>query len=230
MKKSERLFYIYNLLRTGASFSIADLVEKCDVSERTVYRDIADLSAYIPLYYDDGYRLLSITPPAFPLPHPFSMSDLILISRCLEVSPFNALPVVGRKIDSVLHKTRDIMPPNPREGADVAHYVEVIDGNPPDSSNAKRNLMILERAIRDNRVALCSYKRDNGNTAEEETGPLGLIHYNGDWFYAARAILRNEDTLINVETIERAEILEDRYIPGSRDLRAFFGEIIGNNR
>jgi|GEM_PF-1742034 len=230
MKKSERLFYIYNLLRTGASFSIADLVEKCNVSERTVYRDIADLSAYIPLYYDDGYRLLSMTPPAFPLPHPFSMSDLILISRCLEVSPFNALPAVGRKIDSVLHKTRDIMPPNPGEGADVAHYVEVVDGNPPDSSNAKRNLMILEKAIRDKRVALCSYKRDNGNTAEEETGPLGLIHYNGDWFYAARAILRNEDTLINVETIERAEILEDRYIPVSRDLRAFFGDILGNNR
>ncbi len=230
MKKSERLFYIYNLLKTGASFSIADLVEKCNVSERTVYRDVADLSAYIPLYYDDGYRLLSITPPAVPPPHPFSISDLLLISRCLEASPFNALPAVGRKVDSVLHKARDIMPPDPEDGTDVAHYVEIIDGNPSDSTNAKRNLTILEKAIRDKRVALCSYRRDNGNTAEEETGPLGLIHYNGDWFYAARIIVRNEDTLINVETIEKAEILEDRFVPVSRDLRAFFSDILENNR
>jgi predicted DNA-binding transcriptional regulator YafY len=230
MKKSERLFYIYSLLQTGASFSVADLVEKCNVSERTVYRDIADLSAYIPLYYDDGYRLLNITPPAVPLPHPFSMSDLLLINRCLASSPLNALPVVGRKVDSVLHKTRDIMPADPEDSKDVAHYVEIIGESRPDSTNAKRNLRILEKAIRNKRVALCSYRLDNGNTAEEETGPLGLIHYNGDWFYAARVIVRDEDTLINVNTIERAEILEDRFVPVSRDLRAFFSDILNNNR
>ncbi|UCE26842.1 MAG: WYL domain-containing protein [Candidatus Coatesbacteria bacterium] len=229
MKKSERLFYVYNLLKTGASFTIADLVEKCNVSERTIYRDIADLSAYIPLYYDDGYRLLNLTPPAVPLPLPFSTSDLLLINRCLKATPLNALPAARRKVDSVLRKTRDVMRANPEDGVDVANYAEVIGGKPPDSKNEQRTLRLLEKAIRDRRVALCSYKRDNGGPVEEETGPLGLIHYNGDWFYAARVIARNEDALINVNTIERAEIIDKEFVTVSRDLRAFFNDILKGN-
>jgi predicted DNA-binding transcriptional regulator YafY len=230
MKKSERLFYVYNLLNTGASFTIADLVEKCGVSERTIYRDINDLSAYIPLYYDNGYRLLNLTPPAVALPQPFSTSDLLLIIRCLKTTPLNALPAAGRKVDSVLGKARDVIRMSPENGTDVASYVEVIGGKPPDSEGERRTLRLLEKAMRGRRVVLCTYKRVNGDSVEDETGPLGLIHHNGDWFYAARIIARNEDMLIKVDSIEKTEITDKEFLTAFRDLRAFFKDILKDDR
>ena len=61
MKKTERLIYILVLLRNNRQgLRAASLARKCGVSERTIYRDIISLSlANIPIYNDNGYKLLS---------------------------------------------------------------------------------------------------------------------------------------------------------------------------
>ena len=84
MRKIERLLYILSLLKVNKRFQIADLVERCGVSERTIYRDIVDISASnIPIYYDDGYRLLpgGATPPTC-----FSKKETKFLKRLLSTS------------------------------------------------------------------------------------------------------------------------------------------------
>ena len=59
MRKIERLLYILSLLRTNHWLKASDLARKCEVSERSIYRDIISISeANIPIYFDGGYRLL----------------------------------------------------------------------------------------------------------------------------------------------------------------------------
>jgi len=58
MTKSERLLYILGLLKVRKKITIEQLSEKCDVSRRTVYRDMVSLSNMnIPIYCDHGYGL-----------------------------------------------------------------------------------------------------------------------------------------------------------------------------
>jgi predicted DNA-binding transcriptional regulator YafY len=59
MKKSERLLYILSLLRTRKRLRAKDLAIKCEVTERTIYRDICSISgSNIPIFFDDGYKLI----------------------------------------------------------------------------------------------------------------------------------------------------------------------------
>jgi|WetSurMetagenome_2_1015567.scaffolds.fasta_scaffold36162_4 predicted DNA-binding transcriptional regulator YafY len=59
MKKSERLLYILSLLRTRKRLRAKDLAAKCEVTERTIYRDICSISgSNIPIFFDDGYKLI----------------------------------------------------------------------------------------------------------------------------------------------------------------------------
>jgi predicted DNA-binding transcriptional regulator YafY len=57
-RKIKRLLNLIILLRTGEGIKINDLAKRCGVSERTIYRDLSDLTASdIPICYDRGYRL-----------------------------------------------------------------------------------------------------------------------------------------------------------------------------
>lgn len=57
-KKAERLFCLANILSSGRGYRAAELAETLGVSERTIYRDVVDLSDLVPIYYDHGYRVL----------------------------------------------------------------------------------------------------------------------------------------------------------------------------
>ena len=60
MKKAHRLLFILNLIRSRRNLKARDLAKECEVSERTIYRDINAISeANIPIYYDNGYKFLT---------------------------------------------------------------------------------------------------------------------------------------------------------------------------
>jgi predicted DNA-binding transcriptional regulator YafY len=59
--KYDRLLYILNLLRSRNNSRASDLAEESEASERTIYRDVIDLSsANIPIYFDDGSLLYEV--------------------------------------------------------------------------------------------------------------------------------------------------------------------------
>jgi predicted DNA-binding transcriptional regulator YafY len=66
LRKIERLLHILSILKANKRVQLNDLVRRCGVSERTIYRDIVDISASnIPIYYDNGYRIMpdGVVPP-----------------------------------------------------------------------------------------------------------------------------------------------------------------------
>ncbi len=58
MTKAERLLFLSNLIRNRGPVFVEELASECEVSSRTIYRDINSLSRMnFPVYYDNGYRL-----------------------------------------------------------------------------------------------------------------------------------------------------------------------------
>ena len=85
MAKYDRLLYILNLLRSRRTLNAARLAEECQVTERSIYRDLISLSeANVPIYYDNGYKLASEN---FLPPLNFTFEEYSCLMLALDSSP-----------------------------------------------------------------------------------------------------------------------------------------------
>lgn len=99
MTKTERLLFLINLFRVRRSLSLGELSSECDVSRRTIYRDMVSLSAMnINLNYDGKYRLANdITLP----PLSFTRDEQEIIGYCLADSALIKSPKMQKQIKSI---------------------------------------------------------------------------------------------------------------------------------
>jgi predicted DNA-binding transcriptional regulator YafY len=85
MTKAERIMFLINLIRSGDAGSIDELSEKCDVSPRTIYRDLESLQKMnIPVYFDAGYHIKEEADLSF---LDVDAGDAELIIFCLRNNP-----------------------------------------------------------------------------------------------------------------------------------------------
>jgi predicted DNA-binding transcriptional regulator YafY len=95
MTKSERLVHHLRLMRTRRVVSIPQLCEACDVTPRTIYRDMTTLTKLnIPVYFDNGYRLEK--DDKLPL-REFDADDLELLCFCLRNNPLAEYDFFARR-------------------------------------------------------------------------------------------------------------------------------------
>ncbi|MCK4427433.1 MAG: HTH domain-containing protein [candidate division Zixibacteria bacterium] len=85
MAKADRLLLILNLLRSRRNLKASNLAKECEVSERTIFRDIQALSeARVPIYFDSGYKLLT---DAFLPPLNFTVDELLTVYSRTQLRP-----------------------------------------------------------------------------------------------------------------------------------------------
>jgi predicted DNA-binding transcriptional regulator YafY len=102
MSKYARLLQVLNLLRSRPGISAKDLALDCQVSRRTIFRDILSLcSAEIPVFYDKGYRLL---PGTFLPTLNFDLDEYLTLKSILSADLFKNKNFLGNTILSVLSK------------------------------------------------------------------------------------------------------------------------------
>ena len=103
--KSERLMFLVNMLKTRRALSVQQMSSTCEVSERTIYRDLGSLSRMnIPIYYDNGYRLAREV--GFPGVD-FGVQDLELLCYCLRHHPLTDHPFFARRFRIIERKIRE---------------------------------------------------------------------------------------------------------------------------
>ncbi len=86
MKKLRNLIMLWNMFNRNRVVTLEAIMARCDVSDRTAYRYILDLSeANLPVYFDEearGYRLSS---DAQPLPTHLSAEEFVLVRLAAEM-------------------------------------------------------------------------------------------------------------------------------------------------
>jgi predicted DNA-binding transcriptional regulator YafY len=189
MRRADRLFQIVQYLRGGRLVTARQLAERLEVSERTVYRDVADLVACgVPIDGEAGVGY--ILRAGFELPPLMFTRDelaaLTLGARFVRAWGGARLAVGAEealvKIDAVLPEAekRAIAETNLFAlGFEMAESVrQVIDR--------------LDVAIRERRLMTLNYLSLDDETTQRVVRPLGLYHWGKAWTLAAWCELRDD--------------------------------------
>src|SRR5690606_20291246 len=169
MRRADRLFQIVGVLRRRRLVTAQLLAEQLEVSERTIYRDIADLIASgVPISGEAGvgYRL----DPSYRLPPllftPEEVEALVLGMRMVESWTDDGL---RRSARSVLDKIDAVVPGREREHLDrTALFSLSFPGQRQDLAQFGP----LRRAINEQRKVAFRYEDRNGATSERTVRPL----------------------------------------------------------
>jgi predicted DNA-binding transcriptional regulator YafY len=223
-KRSERLFHLINILRSGKGYGAAELARITGVSLRTLYRDVVDLSSLVPVYYDKGYRLL---PESYIANLTFTREELLAIKTAMKVPALAKASHLAAASRSALIKINEQLDRRFGDGAHAAaEDIDVhMDANPLTTAMV-RTLRVLEEAIAGRRTVQFAYRaayRDE--RTKREVDPYGLTFRVHSWYLIGRCHLRKCERVFRLDRIEAAKILPGKFTrPDEFSLEGFFAD------
>ena len=216
MRRAERLFQIIQILRRSKSIVRAcELAEELEVSERTIYRDIAALKAErVPIDGEAGigYRLGKgyDLPPLM-----FTQDELEALLIGARIVQTWADPELGRAADDLLAKIRAVLPRDLRPRLDGLQLVSPPSWRKPDVTI---DVARVRAWLHQQQKLRLSYQDEKGRQTERDIRPLTLAFYPPVWLLLAWCELRNDFRVFRIDRIIEAEFLQDRFgeEPGKR--------------
>jgi len=189
MRRADRLFQIVGLLDTSKAVTAHALAEALEVSVRTIYRDIQDLSmsgVAIEAEVGVGYRLMK----GFHLPSLMfdeeELAALMLGARMVQAWTDKAL---AQSAHQALRKIENMLPEKLRPELERAELF--VPGFNVDSMTQK-HLGILRGAIKKQHKVSYDYIRGDGQSSSRTVLPLGLFYWGRVWTLVAWCELRDE--------------------------------------
>ena len=208
MRRADRLFQIVQLLRRRRVTTAAQIAERLEVSERTVYRDIRDLSlSGVPVLGEAGigYRLgkdFDLPPMMFSVDE---IQALVLGARMVESWGDEELRRAARE---VLTKVEAVLPPSKRHRVqDTALFSLSFRVSP----EVRQNVGTLRRAIDDREKVHVDYADASGRPSGRVVCPLGLYFWGTVWTLGAWCELRQDFRNFRVDRIEEASLLGETF-------------------
>jgi predicted DNA-binding transcriptional regulator YafY len=208
MRRADRLFEIVHHLRGRRLTTAAQLAEWLEISERTVYRDIADLQkSGIPIDGEAGvgYRLH----PDFDLPplmfNHNEIEALVIGARMVESW---GGPGLAQGARSALSKIATALPKDKRATLDSSRLFSPDFFIDPRKSAQMDQLRV---AIDKRRSVQLDYRDMNGQSSQRRVRPLGLFFWGYAWSLGAWCDLRNDFRNFRLDRIEGCVVFDERF-------------------
>lgn len=182
MRRADRLFHIVQLIRGRRLTTAAFLAERLEVSERTVYRDVADLQHQgVPIEGEAGvgYRLGA----GFELPPlMFSEGEARALVAATRLAQAWLDPAMARDAEQALGKILSILPRQTRAAAEsLALYAPTFSVEPA----IQQTLQTLREAVQLRREVTIAYRDVAGQSSQRSLRPLGCFFWGRVWTLAA---------------------------------------------
>ena len=182
MRRADRLFHIVQLIRGRRLTTAAFLAERLEVSERTVYRDVADLQHQgVPIEGEAGvgYRLGA----GFELPPlMFSADEARALVAATRLAQAWLDPAMARDAEQALGKILSILPRQTRAAAEsLALYAPTFSVDPA----IQQSLQALREAVQLRRKVRVAYRDGAGQSSQRSLRPLGCFFWGKVWTLAA---------------------------------------------
>jgi len=215
MRRADRLFEIVHHLRGRRLTTAAQLATWLEVSERTIYRDIADLLASgIPIDGEAGvgYRLS----PDFDLPplmfNHNEIEALVIGARMVESW---GGPTLAQGARSALSKIAAALPKDKRTTLESSRLFS------PDffiNPQMGAQMDVLRKAIDAHRYVQLDYRDVNDKDSQRRLRPLGLFFWGGAWTLGAWCELRTDFRNFRLDRIVNSIVHDERFAdePGRR--------------
>ncbi|MCW8955908.1 MAG: YafY family transcriptional regulator [Gammaproteobacteria bacterium] len=188
MRRADRLFQIVQNLHPDRAITAHALAEQLEVSERTIYRDIQDLSlSGVPVTGEagQGYRLL----PGFQLP-PLMFNEeeieaLLLGARMVRAWTDKGL---ARAAHQALQKIEHVIPEKLKP---QLQRQDMIVPDFPMEGQAGEQLLVVRQAIKQQHKIDFNYVREDGQESIRRVHPLGLFYWGKVWTLVGWCELRD---------------------------------------
>lgn len=205
MRRADRLFQIVLLLGRRRAVTARELAEALQVSERTIYRDIADLSlSGVPVAGEAGVGYLMRGGFQLP-PLMFDADELAALALGSRMVQGWSDPELGRAAERALLKIEAVLPPTLKQRMDEQALL-VPDFHVLPQMIAP--LGLLRRAIGESHKVAFAYTRADGAASQRTVWPLGLFFWGETWTLGAWCELRGEyrsfrlDRMLNLAALD----------------------------
>ncbi|HEY1392311.1 MAG TPA: YafY family protein [Methylibium sp.] len=208
MRRADRLFQLVQLVRSRRLSTANWLAERLEVSERTVYRDIADLQAQgVPIEGEAGvgYRMRA----GFDLPPLMFTRDeaQALVAAVRLAQPRLDIALAGQA-EAALGKILAVLPAASRAAAEsLAVYAP--PAGPDEATRAR--LQQLRESTEARRKVKLHYLDLRERVSERIVRPLGCFYWGAVWTLAAWCEEREAFRNFRVDRIRQLEVLEERF-------------------
>ncbi|EIM75156.1 YafY family transcriptional regulator [Nitratireductor sp. L1-7-SE] len=198
MRRADRLFQIVQHLRGGRLVTARLLSERLEVSERTIYRDIADLqSTGVPIDGEAGVGYLMREGFELP-PLMFTRDEIVaLVAGARMVRAFGGA-AMARAAEEALIKIGTVLPEPER---DRIARTEIHTPRWVVSDMDRQAIDTLERAVETRDVLSIDYRDEAGRTSERDVRPLGLWFWGKVWTLVAWCELRGDFRTFRIDRI-----------------------------
>ena len=202
MRRADRLFQIVQYLRGGRLVTAATLAERLEVSERTIYRDIADLvgsgvpidgEAGVGYLMRDGYDL----PPLM-----FSHDEIVALVAGARMIRAWGGAAMARAAEEALVKIATVLPEGARGRANkVEVHAMALEMTP----QVRQRIDAIEAAVQARRRLALSYQDADARATERVVRPLGLWFWGKVWTLVAWCELRDDFRMFRLDRIVRMD-------------------------
>jgi len=208
MRRADRLFQIVQLIRGRRLTTAAFLAQRLEVSERTIYRDVADLQRQgVPIEGEAGvgYRLGA----GFDLPPlMFTQDEAAALVASARMAQSWVDPAMARDIQTALGKILSVLPPAARISAEslalFAPAMAVDDGT-------RVRLQTLREAVQTRNKLRMDYRDVSGAPSQRIVRPLGCFYWGKVWTFSAWCELRQDFRGFRIDRIAQVEVLPERF-------------------
>jgi len=208
MRRADRLFQLVQLIRGRRLTTAAFLAQRLEVSERTVYRDVADLQHQgVPIEGEAGvgYRLGA----GFELPPlMFTQDEASALVAAARLAQSWVDPALARDIETGLGKILSVLPPAARVSAEaLALYAPAMGLD----DTLRARLQTLREAVQSRNKLLLQYHDVSGDASERTVRPLGCFYWGKVWTLSTWCELRNDFRGFRLDRMDAITVLPERF-------------------
>ncbi|HEY9068328.1 MAG TPA: YafY family protein [Burkholderiaceae bacterium] len=208
MRRAERLFQIVQLIRGRRLSTASFLAQRLEVSERTVYRDVAELIVQgVPIEGEAGvgYRMQS----GFDLPPlMFTKHEAQALVASVRLAQPRLDTALAAHAEGAMSKILAVLPSEARAAAEsLAVYAPPVG---PDEAT-RRRLESLRVAAEGRNLVRIEYVDLQQRRSERLVRPLGCFYWGAVWTLAAWCEAREGFRNFRVDRIEKLEVTEQRF-------------------
>jgi len=188
LRRADRLFQIVQILRNRRLVTAQTLAERLEVSKRTIYRDIQDLSlSGIPIEGEAGV--------GYALRHSLDMPPLMFNEDEIQAIVLGARMVktwggkqLAEAAQNAIEKIEGALPQALRHLSHQSHIYAL----PYDFGHVSfQNLDVLRNAINKKVSVQFDYERSDGALSNRKVNPLALYFWGKVWTLTSWCHLRN---------------------------------------
>jgi predicted DNA-binding transcriptional regulator YafY len=208
MRRSDRLFQIAQILRGRRLTTARYLAERLEVSERTIYRDIRDLSlSGVPIVGEAGVGYaLKKGYDLPPLMFDYEEVEALVIGARM-VGAWGGTALAGHA-ERAMEKIAAVLPDNRRLALE-ATQVHVPDYH-VDKTVAAR-FETLRQAVKARHLVRIDYVTVEDRRSRRELRPLALAFWGQHWTLAAWCELRHDFRSFRLDRMNALDVLETAF-------------------